>query len=612
MTKKSLRRALLTGVATLLLLNAWWMTLEAFEPTVPADMVAESQALLLTDRDADGDGPLPDGVPRVEGSVVIDLVDGLTPQQVQKVGEDYSLDLRYNSVHSGESCLTVARVPETRLAALLEQLKQDSRVQSASPNWYYQLLDQPQPASFPDDPRFGEQWHLEQIRSVQAWKWASGRNVVTSVIDTGVAYRDLGDKFHRVEDLDQTDFVLGYDFVNKRVEAVDDHCHGTHVAGTIAQSTNNGKGVAGVAWGSAIMPVKVLSGRGGGTLSDVADGIRFSADHGAKVINMSLGGPFPDATMAEAVRHAHAKGSIVVCAAGNSSRGKSGYPAGYAQAVSVSAVNRNEELTFYTNYGPSIDIAAPGGEMRQDATGGVLQNTIAVQNPRKSDYYFFQGTSMASPHAAGVAALIASAGVTNPDAILRVMQATAKFKGEDQKERGYGAGLIDAEAAVYRVAFVHNASKLAIALGILALVAIPLLRRGAFVQFLLTAPGAVIASSGLFFLPLLMGNVTPYCPYLTRGFPSWDMLVLGAANHGNPLMFSCLIPMALAIIVVENSWLRAIVAGFTAGVAAHLLFTAAMGTVTVLFVPAFLSRLWLLGNGLVCIFLAIVLAEEQP
>ncbi|MCA9796326.1 MAG: peptidase S8, partial [Candidatus Eremiobacteraeota bacterium] len=472
MTKRSLRKVLGAGLAGLLILNLLMLAGRAMAPRVPADMLEQDGQLVLTTADADGDGPLPGGIPREAATLVVDAADGLTPDQIRELGRDYGLDLHYNSIYSAESCLTVAHLDESRISEMIDRLEADPRVESVSPNWYYEITDQPSPASFPDDPRYNEQWHMDQIHAVKAWKWSTGRRVVVSVIDTGVAYRDFGDRFHQVEDLENTGFVTGYDFVNNRPEAVDDHCHGTHVAGTIAQSTNNGKGVAGVAWGASIMPVKVLSARGGGTLADVADGIRFSADHGATVINMSLGGPFPDATMGAAVRHAHAKGSIVVCAAGNSSSGRSGYPAGYPEAVSVSAVNMAEELTFYTNYGPSIDIAAPGGDTRNNPKGGVLQNTIAVGNPQKSDYYFFQGTSMASPHAAGVAALVASAGVTNPDAILKVMQSTAKFMGDDAKERGYGAGLIDAEAAAFRAAVTYNAWTLAVALVILALVVV--------------------------------------------------------------------------------------------------------------------------------------------
>lgn len=576
------------------------------------EWIATSSYGEVTTTDPDGPGFRPAGPERVEGVLVVDLVDGSDLDQVKQLNRDYDLQLKFNSEHALESALMVARVDESRLPELLERLATDPRVESASPNYLYQLVGESEPLKFPNDPRYQEQWHMQMINVEGAWRWADGSNVVVSVIDTGVCYKDY-DGFHQMEDLDQTGFVPGYDFVNKRSEALDDNAHGTHVAGTIAQSTNNGKGVVGVAWGAKIMPVKVLSGRGSGTLADVADGIRFSADHGATIINMSLGGPFPDSTMANAVRHAYNKGSIVVCAAGNSARGKPGYPAGYPEAFSVSAVNQEENLTFYTNYGPEIDIAAPGGDTRNfGPAGGVLQNTIAYMDPKNSGYYAFQGTSMAAPHVAGVAALVAATGVTNPKAIEKVLRDSAKDMGKEGREKGYGAGILDAEAAAFQAAFAYRGWQLVMAVMILCLVAVPLLRRGALHHFILTFPGAVMGSSGLFFLPYLIHKSTPFSQLLTSGLPSWDVVFLGAANHGNPIVFSCLIPMLLSLVVVEKPTLRAVVAGLTAGFAAHLLFAAMLGTVTVMYVPAFLSRLWLIGNGLVLVFLAVVLAEEQP
>lgn len=242
----------------------------------------------------------------------------------------------------------------------------------------------------------------------------------------------------------------------------------------------------------------------------------------------------------------------------------------------------------------------------------MLQNTIGIQNPRTSDYFWFQGTSMACPHVAGVAALVSSLGVTNPNAVEKLLKDTAKDMGEEGRQAGYGAGIVDAEAAVFRAGFVFGAWRLGFALVIGALLVLPMLRRGDVLGMGLVVPGLVIGSAGLFFLPLIMGGHTPLHHFLVTGFPSWDLALLGACNHGNPIMFSCLIPMGLAILVVENRMLRSLAAGFIAGIGAHLLFACFFGTVVVMYVPFFLSHLWLLGNGLICIFLAVVLAEEQP
>ena len=166
-----------------------------------------------------------------------------------------------------------------------------------------------------------------------AWKLADGNGVIVAVLDTGVAYEDYKN-FHVLPDLKGITFVDPYNFVDNNTHADDDHAHGSHVTGTIAQVTDNGIGVAGIARNVKIMPIKVLSAQGGGTVAGIADGIRYAADHGAKVINMSLGGAFPSAAMKKAVKYAHDKGVTIVCAAGNESRNKVGYPAARIRARS--------------------------------------------------------------------------------------------------------------------------------------------------------------------------------------------------------------------------------------------------------------------------------------
>ncbi|MFA5508593.1 MAG: S8 family serine peptidase [Vulcanimicrobiota bacterium] len=567
---------------------------------------------IYTNTDPDGDGFRPFGPPRVAGEVYIDLADDLSESELRTLTGEWGVSLRFSSEPGKQHNTVIASVAEEEMPALLSILESDPRVESADPNYLFTLTGLPVASDgFPNDPRYAEQWHMKMIEAQQAWPLSIGSDVVTAVIDTGVAYKNFDD-FHQVEDLDNTNFVTGYDFVNKRVEALDDQSHGTHVAGTIAQSTNNGKGVVGVAFGTTIMPVKVLSRSGSGTLADVADGIRFSADHGATVINMSLGGPFPSASLEDAVTYANRKGTIVVCAAGNSNTPRREYPAGFDKAVSVSSVGMEGKRAFYSNHGDSISFAAPGGDTKNyGPTGGVLQNTIAPRNHKQSDYYFYQGTSMAAPHAAGVAALVASTGVTNPDAIERVIQKSAS-KVDAPVEEGYGAGILNAKDAVYLSGVTYKTMSLGLGLLICLVAGVSMLRRKALHHFVLMLPPAVLASSGFFFLPVFFPGETAWCNMWTLGLPSWGIPILGAAHHGNPLFLSCLLPMLLSIVVVEKPVLRALVGGLAAGFAAHLLFAAVMSTVSVLYVPVLLGRLWLVANGLLCVFLAIVLAEEHP
>ena len=307
-------------------------------------------------------------------------------------------------------------------------------------------------ASFPNDPRFKHQWHLQQVNVQGAWKTARGKDIVVAVIDTGVAYSS-GGGIQGVPDLKETRIVAGYDFVNDDRAGLDDHGHGTHVAGTIAQSTHNGIGVAGIAFEASIMPIKVLSARGFGTVGDIAEAVRFAANHGAHIINMSLGGSRRSAILANAIAYAKKKGVLVVCAAGNNGRDRVSFPAAYPGAIAVAATQFDRSTAFYSNWGSQIALAAPGGNTRVDQNGdglpdGILQNTIIPGKPAENDYLFFMGTSMACPHVAAIAALIASKGVTDPKTIRDVLERTAVHPHGLDRDAHYGAGIVDAAAAL--------------------------------------------------------------------------------------------------------------------------------------------------------------------
>jgi serine protease len=278
----------------------------------------------------------------------------------------------------------------------------------------------------------------------KAWQKTKGKGITVAVIDTGVS---------KVDDLKSTNFVKGYDFVNDREDASDDNGHGTHVAGTIAQSTNNNFGVAGIAYEANIMPLKVLSASGGGTISDIAEAIIFAADNGANVINMSLGGGGESKLMQDAIDYAYKKGVVIVAAAGNSNRNAAFYPARYPKVIAVSATGSTGEKAPYSNYGAGIDLAAPGGAISRgkngekgDTSGGILQNTIDPKT-KQSVFSSFQGTSMASPHVAGVVALIEASGVKDPEKVFQILKQSSR-KATDDTLNYYGAGHLNAAAAV--------------------------------------------------------------------------------------------------------------------------------------------------------------------
>ncbi len=373
---------------------------------------------------------------------------------------------------------------------------------------------------YPNDPGYGYQWHFDDdhtnnpggassnpyggangggIRMEEAWQITSGSsNVVVAVIDTGVAYEDYpipsyesntvvggvtdyqrapdlaGTSFWRNEDetagngLDDdgngfVDDVDGWDFVNNDAHPNDNNGHGTHVTGTIAQTTDNGLGVAGIAFNTTIMPIKVLAYDGQGSDAGVADGIYYAVDNGAKIINLSLGGS-PSTTLENAVAYAYNHGVVVVAASGNDGTESVDYPAAYDDyVIAVGATRYDETRASYSDYGASLDLVAPGGDVYVDQNedtyaDGVLQQTFkpyegpwGKADPTDWAYWFFQGTSMATPHVSGVAALLlAQESALTPDQIRDALESTAEDLGAAGRDDVYGWGLIDAQAAIMR------------------------------------------------------------------------------------------------------------------------------------------------------------------
>ncbi len=382
----------------------------------------------------------------VEGefdSMVLNFRDTLSPAQVDNelkaIASKYGIETKFNSAFSrGDHLYIVKGDPQ-----VLEQLKQFKELKELTeyvePNYIYSLDFIGGTA--PNDPMYKEQWNLKAIDVEKAWQKTKGKGITVAVIDTGVS---------KVDDLKNTNFVKGYDFVNDREDASDDNGHGTHVAGTIAQSTNNNYGVAGIAYEASIMPLKVLSASGGGTISDIAEAIIFAADNGANVINMSLGGGGESKLMQKAIDYAYKKGVVIVAAAGNSNRNAAFYPARYPKVIAVAATGSTGEKAPYSNYGAGVDVAAPGGAIARgkdgDGSGGILQNTIDPKN-KQSVFRSFQGTSMASPHVAGVVALIEASGVKDPEKVAQILKQSSR-KVADDTLNYYGAGHLNAAAAV--------------------------------------------------------------------------------------------------------------------------------------------------------------------
>ncbi|MBR8830026.1 MAG: hypothetical protein N5P05_003317 [Chroococcopsis gigantea SAG 12.99] len=539
-----------------------------------------------------------------------DLPTSILDQQLTTITGKTSDKVGLNSIFSIDDHLYTIKGDKQ----LLNRLKNSDikkYVQYIEPNYIYKAFE------VPNDPDYSKQWNLRSINIERAWEEAKGDGKIVAVIDTGVA---------KVPDLAQTEFVEGYDFVNDRTDATDDNGHGTHVAGTIAQSTNNNYGVAGIAYKAKIMPLKVLSGGGGGTVSDIAEAIRFAADNKADVINMSLGGGGESEVMKEAIEYAHSKGVVIVAAAGNSDEDGSAYPARYPHVIGVSALDSAGQKAPYSNYGAGVDISAPGGS----ETGKILQETI---DPANGEAVFseLQGTSMAAPHVAGVVALIQSAGVTDPDTVLNVLQQSAR-KIEEDPFNHYGSGHLDAAGAVQlalrgQVTFrdffrwlrdngylnprfwidggaVALVPKIAMVLGSYLLAW--LLRNYFPYQWSgMFQTGLIFGSSGFFFLRGFYIFDLPQWPFRLM---SSSVAELGTIVQGNPLLnpifASVLIPFALIALLLGHGQLKWLAIGVSLGTAACLTVSAIIDPGMLWLGTDSLARVFLGVNAILCLVLA--------
>lgn len=362
----------------------------------------------------------------------------------------------------------------------------------------------------PNDTLYGNQWNFPAIDMERAWDIQPGAssNIVVAVLDSGMAFRDITVRYnsrfaYRVTSngplypplgvvevpfaaapelgpSGSPRFVAPRDFIWNDDLPLDLDAHGTHVAGTIGQLTNNGSGTAGMAYNVRLMPVKVIQGLWDeifaspfeGSDDVVARGIRYAADNGAKVINLSIGretgGSAP--VVHDAIRYAVSRGVFVVVASGNT-RAEGNQPNRLAQSapdidgvISVGAVGRTLDLAFYSTTGQYVEIVAPGGDQRQGGTSaGILQQTLDLDlletfdrpvsqyGPPRADsfgYSYFQGTSMAVPHVSGFAALLIQQGITSPAAIEIAMKQFATDKGAPGRDNSFGAGLINPRATL--------------------------------------------------------------------------------------------------------------------------------------------------------------------
>ena len=343
-----------------------------------------------------------------------------SPERLMAKGAERILDS--TSIELAKIGVVIMDVPADQVSQIKKDLKADPDVIYVETDGEVQALD-----VFPNDTNFGSQYGLFRIHAPQGWEISTGSPSVTiAVVDSGV------DAFH-------PDLVMkvlpGTDFIDGDNLPQDDYGHGTHVAGIAAASSNNSTGVAGVSWGAQILPVRVLNAVGDGNYANLSAGIIWSVDHGAQIINLSLGGLLPNDTLKTAVDYAINHGVMLIAAAGNDASGNLRYPARYPAVIAVGSTNSLDQRSGFSNYGTGLDLVAPGEAIFSTNPGGGYGNRT--------------GTSMSTPYVSGLAAILwGMAGMPGPQRVESIMEQSALDLGSTGWDAEYGFGLIQMDAAL--------------------------------------------------------------------------------------------------------------------------------------------------------------------
>lgn len=525
------------------------------------------------------------------GDIVIDMVDGSTEQDLNDLSLLLGADLNWVHPLSRDEGLIHGFVPNMAEAISLLSTMPTVEVSERNETMTVQGWLS---SSEPNDPLYSKQWHLPAMGADISWATTpQGKGVIVAVLDTGVS---------RVEDLDSARLLEGVSFVPGQ-SVSDGNGHGTHVAGTIAQSTNNGIGVAGVAPQATVLPVKVLSDQGSGQVAWIAAGIDYAVDEGAQVINMSLGGGYSE-VIHNAVKKARKAGVLVVAACGNSDMPQCGYPGGLEESIGVSSTGPDGKRAFYSSYGKGVDIAAPGGNKRM-TDGGVWQNTVL---DGKEGYYDFQGTSMASPHVAGAAAVLLSTGMSS-DLVESTLLETAD--GDEWTEE-FGHGHLNLQAALGGAGSVSNHDGMILSGSAIAFAMLIGLIGRARKSFVVTvALVAALMSGGGWFLTFLPLPNWLIFNYLTTSPLAWPNLLFSPGVASFPLWLSVLLPVGFAFVTGPNRAMRPVATGLLLGYSSYFVWGIATSSLTVAYLPGTFGIVWLAANAIFSTFFAVGLVGVE-
>jgi len=353
----------------------------------------------------------------VPGEVLVKYRPGTSQQAMGRIQASAGAEA---VAHVPDLGVRVLRAPKGAENAVVAALAHNPSVQFAERNGLAAAAD-----TTPNDPLWPNEWGPVRTRTNVAWDTTVGSvGTVIAIIDSGVnPVPDLGSKV-----------LAGYDYVNRDADPSDDNGHGTKAAGVAAATGNNGIGVVGYCWSCAVLPVKVLDSTGYGSYSNIASGITYAVDHGARILNLSLGGSSSSSALSSAVDYAYSKGAVILAAAGNQACDCILYPAALPKVIAVGATWSSDTVTNYSNWGTALDLVAPGDNYSTAADGG---------------YALFGGTSSATPATAGIAGLLVSANPgLSPDDVRTALLSTVADLGPAGWDAHYGWGRVDAAAAL--------------------------------------------------------------------------------------------------------------------------------------------------------------------
>jgi len=478
----------------------------------------------------------------IPGEIVIDLKDNVSDSDVAELSKIAGVRLHADNPTAEKFKIEHGHVDPNLEQEVLDRLASDPRVEHSEPAYLAHAL------FIPNDPMYKEQWGITRIGSESAWNMTCGRGSTIAMLDTGIATH--------LSDFAETKFLTGYNFADNNEDTNDRQSHGSHTAATVAESTSNNIGGAGIAYCATILPVKVLGDNGSGSLYNVAEGIRWAADQRANIINMSLGAHVKSDIIEDAVNYALDHGSVVVASNGNSG-GSIGWPAAYPGVIAVSAIDNRDHIADFSSRGPETVISGPGVD--------ILQITVG-EGGKGEQYVKYSGTSMSAPGISGVGAMIVSMGVNKPDAVKAILQSSAEDIGLDSDEQG--AGMVRADRAVRSIIFTHTLLRLLGLAGLLFFFRKQI--NTVLVKSKLSIIGIVLGGFGL--VPLFFLHVMPHTG-IVRVLVEMLARPIGEMNIPLGFLISYLplancIPATFASLLFLNSRLKNFAGGLALGSAA--------------------------------------------